>query len=168
MKNKKFAKTRGQGFTIIELLVVISIISLLSSITLVSVNNARIKARDTKRLADLRQLQTALEIYFDTHSSYPPQPDTSGSRGNDCSGSTTLAEDLAGLVTDKIVRNIPTDPRYPNNSWPQCFYYFTNTICSPGDPVHPYIIIFKTENLVVNYPQWGFGGGPNRYCIYPS
>ncbi|PJE64694.1 MAG: hypothetical protein COU90_01410 [Candidatus Ryanbacteria bacterium CG10_big_fil_rev_8_21_14_0_10_43_42] len=59
------------GFTLIELLVVIAIISLLASIVLASLNNARIKSRDVKRQGDLKQLQLALELFFDSNGSYP-------------------------------------------------------------------------------------------------
>lgn len=59
------------GFTLIELLVVIAIIGLLSSVVLASLNSARAKARDAKRQADLKQLQLALELYFDSNGSYP-------------------------------------------------------------------------------------------------
>jgi len=55
---------KSMGFTLIELLVVISIIGLLSSIVLTSVNSARAKARDARRLADLRQIQNALALYY--------------------------------------------------------------------------------------------------------
>ncbi|OGZ97236.1 MAG: hypothetical protein A3B34_03500 [Candidatus Sungbacteria bacterium RIFCSPLOWO2_01_FULL_54_21] len=61
-----------KGFTLIELLVVISIIGLLSSIVLTSVNVARGKARDARRLADMRQIQNALALYYDDHGAYPP------------------------------------------------------------------------------------------------
>ena len=61
----------ARGFTLIELLVVISIIGLLASIVLVSVNSARVKARDARRMSDLKQLQLALEMYYDSNNAYP-------------------------------------------------------------------------------------------------
>lgn len=58
------------GFTLIELLVVISVISLLASIVLTSLNSARTKARDARRLADIAEISKALVLYrLDTNSS---------------------------------------------------------------------------------------------------
>lgn len=60
-----------KGFTLIELLVVIAIIGLLASIVLVSLNSARMKARDARRISDMKQIQLALEMYYDTNGTYP-------------------------------------------------------------------------------------------------
>lgn len=63
--------SRNKGFTLIELLVVISIIGILSSVLLVSLNSARSKARDARRLADIRQVQLAMELFYNDNLSYP-------------------------------------------------------------------------------------------------
>jgi prepilin-type N-terminal cleavage/methylation domain-containing protein len=64
-------KKINNGFTLIELLVVIAIISLLSSIIISSLNSARMKARDTRRIQDLRQIKLALEMYKNDKDYYP-------------------------------------------------------------------------------------------------
>ena len=66
MKNNK-----KQAFTLIELLVVIAIIGILATLAVVSLQNARSRARDSKRIADVRQMQTALELYFNDWNTYP-------------------------------------------------------------------------------------------------
>ena len=69
MKNKK-------GFTLIELLIVIAIIALLATLAIISLTTAQRKARDTKRLADVKSIQSSVELYYSDNSSYPT-PNTS-------------------------------------------------------------------------------------------
>lgn len=64
-------RTKNTGFTLIELLVVIAIIGLLSTIVMTSLNSARKKGRDTRRVEDLNQIRQALEMYYDSSGSYP-------------------------------------------------------------------------------------------------
>jgi len=66
-----FLTKRNQGFTLIELLVVIAIIGILSSVVLASLNSARQKSRDARRIGDVKQLQLALEMYYDSNNGYP-------------------------------------------------------------------------------------------------
>ncbi|MCX6792552.1 MAG: prepilin-type N-terminal cleavage/methylation domain-containing protein [Candidatus Falkowbacteria bacterium] len=59
------------GFTLIELLVVIAIIGVLSTMAIIALGNARAKSRDAKRVADIKQISTALELYYADNNSYP-------------------------------------------------------------------------------------------------
>jgi len=59
-----------KGFTLIELLVVMAIIGLLSSIVLVSVSNARKKARDSVRKVDMRNIVVAEALYYSNNVKY--------------------------------------------------------------------------------------------------
>ena len=63
------------GFTLVELLVVIAIISILATLLLLQLGIARGKARDAKRIADVGQTRSALELYYDDNGAYPAQTD---------------------------------------------------------------------------------------------
>lgn len=102
-KAGRAAPESSRGFTLIELLVVIAIIGLLSSIVLASLNSARAKSRDARRIADLKQLQTALELYYDANSSSYPPATTQTTSAN-------FASTLSGLVSGGYISTIPNDP----------------------------------------------------------
>ncbi|KKW28163.1 MAG: hypothetical protein UY71_C0031G0012 [Parcubacteria group bacterium GW2011_GWB1_52_7] len=82
-----------KGFTLIELLVVIAIIGILASVVLASLNSARQKSRDARRVADIKQIQIALELYAD------------GNSGE-------YADTVAGLVT----LYMPVEPKDPSTA----------------------------------------------------
>jgi prepilin-type N-terminal cleavage/methylation domain-containing protein len=125
-------KKHYRGFTLIELLVVIAIVGLLSSVVLASLNSARTKARDTKRKADLKQLEVALEFNYDKYGAYT-QPenmcsDTSYGGLGGCSSAGGTGEwdansDLRDLITDGFMATLPKDPvnnstyNYTNEPW---------------------------------------------------
>lgn len=93
-----YTKKNSRGFTLIELLVVIAIIGVLSSVVLASLNTARQKSRDAKRQADIKQLQIALELYFDANSSYPNQATAAAVSG------------ISAALTPTYIASIPSDP----------------------------------------------------------
>ncbi|MEI7620669.1 MAG: FISUMP domain-containing protein [Candidatus Falkowbacteria bacterium] len=64
-------KIYKKAFTLIELLVVIAIIGILATISVLALSNARAKSRDAKRVGDVKQVQTALELFFNDNNRYP-------------------------------------------------------------------------------------------------
>jgi|GEM_PF-1649850 len=53
-----------KGFTLIEILAVVTVIGLLASLSFVALNNVRERSNNSKRVSDIRQIQTTLESYF--------------------------------------------------------------------------------------------------------
>lgn len=73
-KKINIAKKMNRGFTLIELLIVLAIIGVLTSFLLVNFIGAKARARDAQRKADLRQIQSALELYRADQGIYPAAP----------------------------------------------------------------------------------------------
>lgn len=85
---------------------------------LTSVNSARAKARDARRLADMRTMQTALEFYYDQNNRYPDS-DNGGCGGWDTPGNGTF---IAPLATTGFIPSHILDPG-TNDSCGNCRYY---------------------------------------------
>jgi general secretion pathway protein G len=92
-------KSKSSGFTLIELLVVIAIIGILAFVVFINIGSSRVKARDGERLADLHQVQSALELYNTDCGQYPDVLDATASAG--CPSPITLAD---------YMQNVPKDP----------------------------------------------------------
>lgn len=88
-----------KGFTLIELLMVIAIIGFLSSVVLIAIDSARIKARDARRISDIKQIQNALELYaLNNNGNYPSV------------GGTTYVYALSSHLVPTYIPAIPEDP----------------------------------------------------------
>lgn len=87
---KKQSYSHPRGFTLIELLVVIAIIGLLSTMAVIQLNDARAKARDAKRISDVKQLATILEM----EGSNSPDPAIQITTGN--APADTIAKNCTG------------------------------------------------------------------------
>jgi len=89
-----------RGFTLIELLVVIAIIGILSSVVLASLNSARRKGRDARRISDVKQIQLALEMYYDANSGEYPDAICTTVSGGLCTASPLAPTFIAVMPTD--------------------------------------------------------------------
>lgn len=126
-----------KGFTLIELLVVIAIIGLLSTMTVYAINVARMKARDARRLADIKQIQKALELYYDENNEYPrlnvAYTTTSfcGNGSRWCALETALAS---------FLKDLPRDPLGLQNTYR--YYYDSDS----GDNYQTYGLMIRFES----------------------
>ncbi|PIP29608.1 hypothetical protein COX27_00465 [Candidatus Kuenenbacteria bacterium CG23_combo_of_CG06-09_8_20_14_all_36_9] len=134
LKNLKIKKTNG--FTLIELLVVIAIIGLLSTIAMVAFNNARQKARDARRLGDLRQLATAIQLLADDQGDYFSTGGTGKclgfGNGQTCwNGSVSGSDSLNAALAPYI--KIPSDPLFGSRARGNAYIYGdSNSIIQHG------------------------------------
>lgn len=166
MRNKIFYQ---QGFTLVELLVVISIIGILSSFAVVSLNSARMKARDALRKGDMAQLRTALNLYYDDNDEYPycgtwdggavdfgASVDAADNSGSSCyfdfnGGTFDLSSELTSGSRPYMV-NIPKDPKNRNNvvgiSGGDDTYIY-RYVCDG----YQYALVYNTEDPTDDSPQ---------------
>lgn len=70
-KSKQSLRLFQKGFTLVEILVVISIISVLATVMLGSFRSSQARGRDTQRKSDLKQVSSALELYYSDYNKYP-------------------------------------------------------------------------------------------------
>ena len=132
-----------EGFTIIELIVVLSIISLMSSIVLSAVNQYTIKSRDVRRTADIQQLQKALLMYYADHGEFPS---FSGWAFSGDANWTNL-----GIALASYMKNPPQDPTQlcpvsPPWAHPDCYNFGYRSVAVYGCVAKQYYeIVYNLE-----------------------
>ncbi len=111
---------KQKGFTLIEMLIVVAIIGILSALVLVGLSQFRLRGRDARRVADLKQVQNALEIYYTRNSSYPVAP--AGTASQKWAALTeTITEAGIGL------NQLPQDPLYTDSNGISYYYQDCNS-----------------------------------------
>lgn len=98
-----------KGFILIELLVVISIIALLASVVISSLSTARARARDTRKMADFKAIQTALYLYYDKNGEMPQNFFTDGIN-NESEAGGNYPQSMQLLVDEGFLSEIPRSP----------------------------------------------------------
>lgn len=114
----------SKGFTLIELLVVISIIGVLAAIGIGINNSGQERARDARRKSDLRQIQGALQLYYQDKGQYPPTYRVSNPAGN-----------WFSELSPTYIKDMPKDPK---------------NVC----PVGSCAVWDSTANYTYSYAPW--------------
>ncbi|MDE2213039.1 MAG: prepilin-type N-terminal cleavage/methylation domain-containing protein [Patescibacteria group bacterium] len=161
----RIAMKKARGFTLIELLVVIAIIAILASIILASLNTARSKSRDARRVSDIQEVRTALELYNNDFATYPAVASYSA---------------LTSYLVPNYIAAMPADPE--GGSYAYAYQALasvasTSSTCS-STPCPSYVLRVQLENdnvsILNGSVTTGTIGGvdcsqsPNYYyCIRP-
>ena len=162
-----------RGFTLIELLVVIAIIGLLSSVVLASLNGARAKARDAQRISDIRQINTAVQLYISAtgHAPYianglggDPQTVCDINTGNtscstasvcestmsDCVDGVWQAWNDLGVLLSPYLAKMPKDPTSISETF-NYFYYGPSALKNQFDGGEPVGSVANSPTMNTDY-----------------
>ncbi len=135
-----------KAFTLIELLVVIVIIGILATLSTVTFGKVRSKARDTKRISDIRQVQTALEIYKNDNGAYPAQ--------------VIFGNSLVGPDNIVYMKQIPSAPGKPDGSCLVDTYQYLSTASG-------YQITYCLGSTIQSVPAGNCVARPGDICGPP-
>ena len=99
----------SRGFTLVEMLVVVSIIALLAGVLLANLDSAEQKVQDAKRIADVKQLEIALRLYYDHNYSTYPLATTVGTEYQ-AGWEVSFYQNFMEYLDQYIPTRIPKDP----------------------------------------------------------
>jgi hypothetical protein len=147
---------------------VIAIVGILASVVLSSLNSVRTKARDAKRIADIRNIQSALELYYDQYGQYP-YSDEMGTGGWDTPGNGTF---IQPLVNAGFIGNIK-DPLWNDFNGNYLYYrYWPGIVWTGCEQKYYYVLAIRNfEQKNVQSPGWSCSlsnwqdNFPNGYVV---
>ena len=137
----------NSGFTLVEILVVVTIISMLASVAAVSYSRFIKQSRDARRKADVEQIRAAAELYRNFKGTYP----------------TSLVFDGSGEIADgatKYMTKVPSDPLYTGPL--STTYYYAS-----ADPYQDYILCAYLEGGSTTSLTVTCGPQNCNYCMGP-
>jgi prepilin-type N-terminal cleavage/methylation domain-containing protein len=136
-----------KGFTLLELLVVIAVAAILVSVATAAYTSAQVKARDSRRMSDMKSMQNALEQFYSDNTAYP-------------------AADASNLPVFPVIgtylpAGLPSEIKATQDA-----YHYSN----PSATTATYCMCADVENAVGNATDTactGFGSttGGTHYCV---
>ena len=150
--SNKLKENNKKGFTLIEILIVVVIIGVLSGLMLrvINVGDVRKKTQDSQRIADLKKIQTALELYFVDNRTYPVSANWTDITGTDSISNL--------LKNNNYINQIPTDPKaatvgdYKYKSSGGVYYLIsavelsTTNLCTESNPYGAGLGCYEVQN----------------------
>lgn len=167
-KNLKFKIKNYAGFTLVEMLVVITIIGILSTIGLVAFTSAQQRGRDAQRKSDLKEISSALELFYSDYGKYPNSLNgqiqacdynSLTGVGVTCSWGVSEFRDTDGSGNTKTTyfKVLPKDP-----SSTRTYYYKTVTVNSiPNSGFQIYAFLENTQDPSIITPSPSVSCGSN-------
>ncbi|MBP6881775.1 MAG: type II secretion system protein [Candidatus Pacebacteria bacterium] len=180
-------KARTSGFTLIEVLIVVTVIGILSAVIYANFGDAGKQSRDSQRKADLRLVQNALELYKQDNGRYPEG--CNGANGDGWSGEQGTnyacgggdAQYIVGLAP-KYIPVLPKDPKEDSGDYGYVYrtnadgtvYKFVARKTWEGDPfagfTHDFAACDADDSIlfastpITGLPQEGSSGGNPAYA----
>jgi len=156
-KAKTMKNQKNLGFTLLELLVVITIVGFISVLAIASMTSVRAKSRDSKRLTDIKQIQAALNLYYTDKRMYPRiSTATNATVLGVASARQCLNTSVNGFTTlgcsGAFMADIPRDPgSNPANN--RQYYYVRAAETVTGQGPQNYYLRFYLESGVGQHPK---------------
>lgn len=127
------------GFTLLELMVVVSVVAILAAVITANLMEAKAKARDTERQANIRELKSAIELYKNKYGEYPSPCETiDGENGISTSAKANWAGQIGSIyacddgsnnyivdLAPEFIQTLPVDKKVNNNT--NGYVYTTNS-----------------------------------------
>jgi type II secretion system protein G len=151
---------KSKGFTLIELLVVVAIIGILATVVLSSLGAARTRARDARRIAEMKNFETALEMYYLDNNGYPAM--SAHTNGGVTTNISNLETAMAPYITIDLQGKYYRDVSGENKS----FFFYTS---KESQNYQNYGMMVKLEASPLGETDGGYYShyelGPNpKYC----
>lgn len=156
-------KTKIAGFTLIELIVVIAIISLLTSIILTSLSNSRLQAVDSKTIQQVREFQNAIALFYEDEGRYP---DPGTANGFVCVAAQGTRCYFGGGLGDEIPTVDPENPDFAALFNVGSDKFVNNPLIKVAEaaPIINYLAYNLIDVPVVTIDEGLYGGGIIYHC----